>query len=164
MNAKLLLLALLSAPLLAFAGDAGTAIKADSLRAEPFSDAKTTGNVMQGENVEIMQKQGAWLQIKTKKGIGWVRLLSVKRGVSNASSSSGADALKVASGRAGTGQVVSTTGVRGLTAEELKGAKYNAAELNLLESYTLDASQGKAFAAFGGLEPITFDKLPAGGR
>lgn len=150
---------LLYAPLSAIA-ETGSALKNDSLRTEPYADAKLAGDLSRGENLEIIKKQGAWLQVKTKKNTGWVRLLSVKRGAGSTSNQA-SGALAVASGRAGTGQVVSTTGVRGLSEQELKAAKFNETEINTLESYTLSAEQGKQFAKAGNLEAISFANLTA---
>ena len=145
---KLLLLYALASPILALAGDAGTAIKMDSLRAEPFADAKTVGSLAKNDSVEILTKKGAWLQVKSKKSTGWVRLLSVKRGGASASGSSVAD---IASGRTGTGKVVSTTGIRGLSAEELKAAKFNEDEMKKMESFQTSSSDAQSFASTGGL-------------
>jgi uncharacterized protein YgiM (DUF1202 family) len=159
-----LLLALLSSAI-SFAADLGTTLKADSLRAEPFADAKTTGSFNRGDKVEILTKKGAWIKVKTTKSTGWVRLLSVKRGTSSSGGSSNvAGVLDVASGRAGTGQVVATTGVRGLSAEELKSAKFDEAQVKQLESYTLNATQGQEFANSGGLKPVQFKYFPAAAK
>nr|WP_294841269.1 SH3 domain-containing protein [uncultured Methylotenera sp.] len=140
------------------AAEQGSALKNDSLRSEPFADAKVTGSFARGDNLEIIKKQGAWLQVKSAKGSGWVRLLSVKRGAAT-SSNQAAGVLAVASGRAGTGQVVSTTGVRGLSEQELKAAKFNEEEVKTLESYTLSADKGRAFAKAGNLNSIAFKNL-----
>lgn len=146
---KLLILCALASPILAFAGDAGTAIKMDTLRAEPFADAKTVGSLNKNDAVEILSKKGAWLRVKSKKSTGWVRLLSVKRG--GASSNSGSAIKDVASGRTGTGKVVSSTGIRGLSAEELKAAKFNEAEMKQMESYQASSSNAQSYASAGGL-------------
>jgi Bacterial SH3 domain len=145
---KLLLLMALGANIHAVAGDAGTALKADTLRAEPFADAKSVGSLAKNDSVDILSKKGAWLQVKSKKSTGWVRLLSVKRGAGSGSGSSVAD---IASGRTGTGKVVSTTGIRGLSAEELKAAKFNKDEIKKMESHALSPSDGQSFASAGGL-------------
>lgn len=147
---KRIFLVCLCLPLLALASETGTALKADSLRAEPFADAKSTGTLNKGDSVEIVSKKGAWLQIKSKTSTGWVRLLSVKRGSTSGGNALGG-AIDVASGRAGTGKVVSTTGIRGLSAEELKAAKFNEEEMKKMESYTQSASEGEKFATAGGL-------------
>lgn len=143
-----------------FAAETGSALKADNMRFEPFADAKVTGTINKGDNLEIVNKKGAWLQVKSKSKTGWVRILSVKRGGSSSSNQVGG-VLAAASGRAGTGQVVSTTGIRGLSAEELKAAKYNESEVKSLESYTQSAEQGRQFANAGNLKTISFPNLKA---
>jgi hypothetical protein len=145
---------------LSLAAETGSALKNDSMRYEPYADAKVTGSFTRGESLQILKKQGAWLQVKTKKNTGWVRLLSVKRGTTGtANQTSGI--LAAASGRAGTGQVVSTTGIRGLSEEELKAAKFNESEVKKLESYIASADQGRQFASAGGLKTVAFSNLKA---
>lgn len=144
-----------------FATEAGSALKNDSLRTEPYADAKIAGSFKRGDSLEILKKQGAWLQVKSKNNTGWVRLLSVKRGTTTTGNQT-AGVLAVASGRAGTGQVVSTTGVRGLSEQELKAAKFNETEIKTLEGYTLSAAQASQFAKAGNLKTIAFANLKAG--
>jgi SH3-like domain-containing protein len=145
----------------AFGADMGTALKADSLRAEPFADAKTSGNINRGEALEIITKQGAWLKVKNKKNTGWVRILSVKRSAASVTSNSASDVLSMASGRAGTGNVVATTGVRGLSSEDLKSAKFNESEVKLMESQTQTSAQAREFATNGRLKSLSMSYLSA---
>jgi hypothetical protein len=137
-----------SSPISLAATESGTALKADTLRAQPFADAKSSGALIKNEPLEIISKKGAWLQVKTKKSTGWVRLLSVKR-------ASTGNALKgtvaVATGRAGTGKVVSTTGIRGLSAEEIQAAQFNEAEMKKMESLAVSKAEAQKFASSGGL-------------
>ena len=153
---KTLLLMALISPILLLAGESGVAIKLDSLRAEPFADAKTIGSINKNDSVEILTKKGAWLQVKSKKSTGWVRLLSIKRG---GASSSGSAISDVASGRTGTGKVVSTTGIRGLSAEELKAAKFNEEEMKKMESYQTSSADAKSYASAGGLSATKMSYL-----
>lgn len=151
----------LGASIHALAGDTSlsskaTAIKMDSLRAEPFADAKTVGSINKNDAVEILTKKGAWLKVKSKKSTGWVRLLSVKRG---GASSSGSAMSDVASGRTGTGKVVSTTGIRGLSAEELQAAKFNEDEMKKMESYQTSSSNAQSYASAGGLSATKMSYL-----
>jgi hypothetical protein len=143
----------------AWAGESGSALKNDTLRAEPFSDAKMAGSLNRGDKVDILERKGAWLRIKAGKSTGWVRLLSIKRGEASKSSDA-SGLLSVASGRAGTGQVVSTTGVRGLNEEELKSAKFNEEEVKKMEANSISADAAKKFAAGGGLKTRKQDYLP----
>lgn len=161
LHAALLATLLLVAPG-AHAGDGGAAIKADAIKSEPFQDAQTVGTLATGDKVEIIKKKGGWLQIKSAKGAGWVRMLSIRRGDARKASAGSevAGLLGLASGRAGTGQVVATTGVRGLNEEELKAAKFNEKELNLAKSFLTSKQEAQAFAATGGLVPQQVEYLP----
>lgn len=142
-----------------WAAETGTALKTDTLRAEPYSDAKSVGNINRNDRVEILSKQGAWLKIKAAKGTGWVRLLSVKRGEASKSGSN-ADVLALASGRSGTGKVVSTTGVRGLSEEGLKAAKFDEQEVSKMEGYAVSRDTAQQFASSGSLSARKLDYLP----
>ena len=143
------------------AAESGTLLKTDELKAEPFRDAKTVKNLASGEKVDIVSKEGGWLKVKAGKDSGWVRMLSVRKGDAKAGASNASGLLALSSGRAGTGKVVATTGVRGLNEEELKAASFNANELKLAESYAVNRSDAKLFATKGKLVARSFDYLPA---
>jgi uncharacterized protein YgiM (DUF1202 family) len=158
----ILLVALLLATPIAHAGESGAAVKAEELKAEPFRDAKTVGKLTTGDKVEILKKDGGWFQVKSGRGSGWVRMLSIRRGEARKASAGSevAGLAGLASGRTGTGRVVATTGIRGLNEEELKAAKYNEAELKLAESSLTSRAEAKKFAARGKLSARKLDYLP----
>jgi len=143
-----------------FAVETGTALKADAIKKEPFSDSQTLGTLGVGDKVNILKKDGGWLNVKSVKGNGWVRMLSIRKG--DAKKEKGmVDSFKgLASGRAGTGKVVATTGIRGLNEEELKSAKFDANELNLAESYLATKADAQNFANQGQLKPQSINYLP----
>ena len=62
------------------AAESGTAIKGDDLKAEPFRDAKTVAALKAGDKVDILKKDGGWYEVKSAKGKGWVRMLSIRKG------------------------------------------------------------------------------------
>ena len=133
------------------AQDKGVALKADKLVAEPFADAKQVGSLAKGDAVTILKKSGGWYQVKGKGPQGWVRMLSVRRGEAGKSSNAAKDVAAISTGRTGTGQIVSTTGVRGLSEEELKAAKYNEKELVKAESFVVSKAEAGKFAQKGKL-------------
>ena len=143
-----------------YAAETGSALKADEIKADPFRDAKTVAKLATGDKVEIQGKDGGWLKVKSAKGSGWVRMLSIRQGEARKGSGDASGLLGLASGRAGTGKVVSTTGIRGLNEEELKSAKFNAQELKLAESYAVSRADAQKFAAQGKLTARKFDYLP----
>jgi hypothetical protein len=158
-----LALAGLLAAVPSLSAETGTLLKADQLRAEPFRDAKTKSTLAPGDNVEILQRQGGWFRVKTAKGDGWVHMLSVRRGTAGKASAAGevSGLLGLASGRAGTGKVVATTGIRGLNEEQLVAAKYSESELRLADSFVQSRADAASFAVKGKLAPRAVDYLPA---
>jgi len=144
----------------AMAAESGTALKADAVRAEPFGDAKQVATLAKGDKVEILKKDGGWLQVKSAKGKGWVRMLSIRKGDAKKGSGAGAGLLALSSGRAGTGKVVATTGIRGLNEEELKAASFDVKELQLAESYAVKKADAQKFAKQGKLAARPFAYLP----
>jgi len=143
------------------AAESGTALKADDLKTEPFRDAKTVAKLATGDKVDILKKDGGWLQVNSAKGKGWVRMLSIRKGDARKGSGNASGLLALSSGRAGTGKVVATTGIRGLNEEELKAAKFNEEELKRAESYASSKPEASRFAASGKLAARPFDYLPA---
>lgn len=156
------LLAGLLVSAVAAAQEPGVVLKDDVMRVEPYADAKTSGKLKKGAQVQITKRTSGWYQIKAGAQQGWVRMLSVRRGEpgkTNVAQEVGGVA-GLATGRAGTGQVVSTTGVRGLSEEELKGAKFDAAQLAKAKSYATSAEEAQRFAQQGKLSAQRFDYLP----
>jgi len=144
------------------AQEIGTALKPDEIKAEPYKDAKTLGKIAKGDRLEIVARRSGWLQVKAGGKKGWVRLLSVRRGQgtqTNVAQEVGGVA-GVATGRTGTGQVVSTTGVRGLDAEELKAAKFDEKQIARAESLAASSQDARKFAGQGGLAAQQIKSLP----
>ncbi len=142
--------------------ESGVALKRDDIKAEPFKDADTVGAIKKGEPVSILGKKGGWLNISAEQGSGWVRILSVRKGSAGSGNAAAeiAGVAGVATGRAGTGQVVSTTGVRGLGDEDMKAAKFNAEELKKAEASAVKPDDAKQFAAQGELAARPVNWLP----
>ncbi len=136
---------------------------AGQLQAEPFRDAKTIAMLPAGDRVNILKRQGGWYQVKSSKGSGWVRMLSVRRGETSKASAETevSGLLSLASGRAGTGNVVASTGIRGLSEEQLKAAKYSESALERSDSFVQSAANARKFALRGRLASRKLDYLPS---
>lgn len=144
----------------------GVALKDENLMSKPSAASSAVGKMSKGAAVDIIAKQGGWLQVKAGTQQGWVRLLSVRAG----SGGSGGSGLAGVAGVAGAvtqksdpTRVVAVAGVRGLNEEDLKSAKFNADELARMESFTVSASQAKAFAEKSGLKASRVRSLPKPG-
>src|SRR5690349_607620 len=118
-----ILLALLAGG--ALAKEVGT-VRADvTLMAAPYSDAKAAGNLGANTRVDVLERKGAWLNIATADKKGWVKLYQVRigEGPEKQGSSGVREALSVGqTGRSGSSGIVATTGIRGMSADQLKNA------------------------------------------
>lgn len=155
-------LALLLAWPLVCAAEPALISKNDSLRVKPFADAKVVAPLKSGQSVDIQKREGAWYFLKVGKVTGWAPMLSVRRTATAASASAGSLA-QTASGRATTGKVVATTGVRGLGEENLKEAAFSEAAIAAAEQYRITAAAAAQFAQAGGLKPRNVPTLNADG-
>lgn len=150
---------LLALPLAALAADPATLSRADVMRDKPFADAREVSKLAAGAKVDIVARNGGWYQVKAGTKTGWVRMLNVRRATT--ASSSVAGLATVASGRAGTGTVSTTTGVRGLDAQELATATFNEAQVAKAEGYRVSRADAEAFARAGKLVVQKVEPLPA---
>lgn len=150
---------LLALPVAALAADPGTLGRADALREKPFADARVVQSLAAGAKVDILARNGGWYQVKAGTRSGWVRMLSVRRSAGKGSDITGL--ANVASGRAGTGTVSTTTGVRGLDSEDLVTATFNEAQVAKAEGYRVSRGDAQAFAKAGKLAVRNVQPLPA---
>lgn len=134
--------------------------KADNLYEKPFTDAKVLNKLAAGQQVDIQKRQGSWYQVKAAGKSGWVRMLSVRRTTAAAAVSAGS-LSQVATGRAGTGKIVTTTGVRGLGEETLKETAFNEEAIAAAERFRVSRGDAERLARDAGLKPRTVPPLPA---
>lgn len=134
--------------------------KADNLFEKPFIDARVINKLKVGQEVDLLKREGAWYLLRTGGQQGWVRMLSIRSTAPAAVASSGS-LSEIATGRAGTGQIVSTTGVRGLGEERLKEAPFSEAAIAAAERYRVKPADAERLARAQGLAPRQVPPLPA---
>lgn len=136
------------------------------LKEKPFLDAKTLKKLPKNTAVAIIDREGGWFNVTSGGTQGWVRLLHISSqppGTSGAASDELKSAVNIATGRAGSGNIVATTGIRGLSEEQLREAKPNAEEERRLEGYAVSSAQAAAYARANKLERRQISYLPAPG-
>ncbi len=143
-----------SLALLVYAGaclaDPATSVRAIDLKAQPAADAKTVISLPVGQAVDIVARQGAWVQLKSGATVGWAKLFDVRLApISGAAKpSGGSEALNLAMGNRGSSV---TTGVRGLDADMLEKASPSPREFDKLLTFMRNKEQATAFARAGKL-------------
>jgi hypothetical protein len=118
------------------------------------------GSIGKGAAVEIIGRQGGWVEVQSGKTRGWVRLLSVRAGSGGAAGAGIGDVVGVATTRSDPSRVVAVAGVRGLSEEDLKKAAFNPAELAKLEGLGVTEAQASVFASRSGLKATSVAELP----
>ena len=143
--------------------ETGTTRSAVDLMATPYRDAKPAGQLPANTAVDILERQGGWMRISAKGKTGWAKLHQVRMGEGpEAKSSSGLAVLKNVgqTGRSGSQGIVATTGIRGMSAEELKNAKPDPAAVKKVDGYSITASQAREYAKAAGLKESSVPALP----
>lgn len=141
-----------------------TTTRATELKEKPFVDAKTLRQLPAQASVTIVDRSGGWLRVAADGQQGWVRLLHVSSQSLDARSASELESIaKIATGRSGGGNIVSTTGIRGLSEEQLATAQPNTEELKSLERYSVSQEQASEYARRHGLERRQVAHLPKPG-
>lgn len=160
---------LMLAGLLAGAAHAEPAltIRSTELQSQPQSDSATVAELAENTRVEVLGRKGAWSQVKTAAGqTGWVRMLSLKPEAAAQQAPAPASANPIGAlgslltaGRTSNTATV-TTGVRGLSEEDLQNAQANPAEVEKMQKYSTDKDSARAFAQRSKLAPVKLDYLP----
>lgn len=141
----------------------GVMLKEEPLRASALPTAPTLGKVAKGEAVEILARKGGWSQVRGQGKTGWVRLLSVRGGAASQTDVAGEvqGVLSLGATRRDPNKVVAVAGVRGLSEEELKQARYDERALKQMEGYGASGPEAAQFAAEAGLVKRELAYLPA---
>lgn len=151
MRKTILLFALCAFASAAQAADTAQTIRATELKAGPYSDAKTLASLPVNSRVEVLKRQAAWTEVKAGNSRGWVRMLNLRYQTGSGRGDSGLGALFNVAKTGKSGSTV-TTGVRGLSEEQLKNSKPNPAELEAAKRYAADKSEARKYARSGKLE------------
>jgi hypothetical protein len=157
--ASAVLAALLAGPALA---EPGALLRDSELRARPFGDAAVVAQLKAKQGVEIVARQGAWVQVKAGASTGWVRVLNVRTG-SGQRGDAGVDQLASVFRTGSSGTAVST-GVKGLSEEKLKTAEPSPTEARRLDQFRANESGARAFAQQGKLAAQDVPFFDANGK
>lgn len=156
-----MLMLLLLMPLVGQAGETAKTLLSVDLKQEPYADAATIANVPAATTVDVIKRRGGWVQVKpagsasSDNTAGWLKMTSIKYGDTPAAKgeSGWGSLLNVArSGRSGNTGVTVTTGVRGLSPEDLKNARPDTDAVKKLDSFPKGRSEAQTFASAGKLQ------------
>ena len=136
-------------------------LKAVDLKETAAADAKTVAQLPANTTVDLVQREGAWVQLTSGKDTGWAKLFDIRlASAQTAPSKGGANSLGQVLGLAsGQRNASVTTGVRGLDEDSLENAKPNPQEFQKLVGFQVTKQQAESFAAAGNLSPKQVEPL-----
>jgi hypothetical protein len=139
------------------AADTGRIRSAGPVLAVPSTSARSTGMVRTGTVVTLLERRGFWVKIQTVSAHGWLKLSQI----SLSSDATGRDIAALATGRTGTGNVVSASGGRGLdNGEDIAKATPNPAAVAQVAKLAVSPSAAEAYAQAGHLKPRRLGYTP----
>lgn len=157
----MLMALLLTSPVMA--GETATVVRATQLTAAPYTDSESHGVLRGEQRVEILERQGGWYRVTTEDGRqGWLRMSSVRLGKAEKAEAGGSfwSSLFSFTGRSQTRTASATTGIRGLSEDEILNAAPDQAAVARLGTFAADDAQARTFAGEIGLAPHEVPNLP----
>jgi hypothetical protein len=138
------------------AGETGSTRSAVTLMSAPYSDAKPAGQLPPNAAVDILERRGGWMRISGQGKTGWAKLFQVRTGAGTAAQKSAAGVAILRNigetGRSGSQGIVATTGIRGLSAEDLTTAKPDPQAVAAMDAYRASDATARQYAQSAGLK------------
>lgn len=168
----LLALLVLVLPLAAFAQDQAFTNRDTELKERADAASATVAPLPADTAVKVLARAGAWTQVQAAGKTGFVRVFHLRfpATVEGSSSSSGSNPFAALGGLIGGNKPderakLASTGVRGLSREDVKNANPDAQALAKMQSYRADKPEAQRFAREGRLaEKKVDDPQAQGGR
>ena len=145
------------------AQEQGFTNRATDLKEKAAADSATVAQLPENTPVKVIARGGGWTQVDAGGKTGWVRVFHLRfPSTVQAGSDSGAGLSSIGAALGfggGTNRKanLATTGIRGLSPEDLKNASPNPAELEKLHSYRVDKPTAERFAREAKLAAVKID-------
>lgn len=143
--------------------------RSTDLRERGANDARALATLPENTAVKVLARSGGWTRVEAAGQSGWVNVFHLRFTTTIESKSGGgnpfASVTSFLSGGRNTEKstTIATTGIRGLSPEDLKNASPDAAALAKAQSYRSDKPTAERFAREGKLTAVSVDN-PQGER
>ncbi len=145
--------------------------RATELKDKGADSARTLASLPENTEVKVIARGGAWTNVQASGQTGWVKVFHLRfpAVVASSSSSSSSGFLGGLTGMLGGGQgnkqaTIATTGIRGLSPEDLQNASPDPQALAKMQSYRSDKPTAEHFAHDGKLVAVSVDTPQEGKR
>ena len=141
-------------PWAARAAEQGFTNRATELKDRGAADAATVASLPENTPVKVLARGGGWTRVEAGGKSGWVRVFHLRfpssvEADASSSASGGLGALGSALGFGGTNTSevrLASTGIRGLSTEDVKNASPDPEALRRMQSYRADRGAAVRFA------------------
>lgn len=162
---RLCIIAVTAAAALAGGGAAAepvTISRDGPLYAEASSTSAVVTQLKQGASGEAVGKQGAWINVKTGAGAGWLLSTNVRYGTAASAPSGSSGGWNPFARRPSSGSATATIGIRGFDEATIgsamgEGAPVSAAQLAQLDGFKAEKPDGATFASSKSLRASKVD-------
>lgn len=142
--------------------------RATDLRDRGANDAKALATLPENTSVKVLARSGGWTRVEAGGQAGFVNVFHLRFPATIESKSGGGNIFSSATSFLGGGRqsekaTIATTGIRGLSPEDLKNASPDTAALAKAQSYRADKPAAERFARDGKLAAVSVD-YPQGAR
>lgn len=136
--------------------------RSTELKDRGASDARTLATLPENTSVKVLARGGGWTRVEAAGQSGWLNVFHLRfaAAVDSSGSSGGAlGGLRFLSGGRNTTQKanIATTGIRGLSPEDIKNASPDPAALAKAQSYRADKPAAERFAREAKLAAVSID-------
>jgi len=136
--------------------------RSTELKDRASADARTVATLAEKTSVKVLERGGGgWTRIDAGGQAGWVRVFHLRFPATVETSSSGGGFLSgitgFGGGRTAQPTTIATTGIRGLSPEDLKNASPDLEALAKMQSYRSDKAAAERFARDGKLATVSID-------
>jgi len=163
-----LLFGLALAPL-AWGQEQAVTNRSTELKERGAADARTVATLPENTAVKVLARSGGWTRVEAGGQAGFVNVFHLRFSTTVESKSGGGNPFASVTSFLGGGRqteknaTIATTGVRGLSPEDLKNASPDGAALAKAQSYRSDKPTAERFAREGKLTAVQVDN-PEGSR
>ena len=152
-------------PAAAMAQEQAFTNRSTELKERAAADARTLNTLSENTGVKVLERGGGWTRVDAGGQQGWVRVFHLRFPVvaETAKPSGGGSVLGSIGGLLGGGRererqaTIATTGIRGLSTEEIKNASPDPEALRRMQSYRADKPSAERFAREGKLAESNVD-------
>ena len=142
--------------------------RSTELRDKAAGDGKSVATLKEGTSVKVLARSGGWTRVEADGKSGFVNVFHLRFTSTVDTKSTGSNPFSSVTSFLGGGpssdkSTIATTGIRGLSPEDLKNAAPDAAALAKAQSYRSDKPTAERFAREGKLSAVSVD-APQGER